>query len=74
MRKNYRIKKIFCFEGVFGKGGLEKMSTARPSPELLRMNYIIDCIYRDCATKEELELYLGKWTQMKYEAYPIRCA
>lgn len=35
------------------------------------MNCEIDYIYRDCATKEELECYLKKWTQIRYTAYPI---
>ncbi len=70
MRKNYQMKGIFCLEGLWDND-LRKPSTVRPILELLRVNCELDYIYRDCATKEELEYYLKKWTQMKYKAYPI---
>ena len=66
MRKNYQTKGIFCLEGSWDND-LQKPSTIRPILELLRMNYKIDYIYRDCATKEELEFYLKKWTQTPFK-------
>jgi hypothetical protein len=38
---------------------------------MLRLNEDIDYIHREYATREELEYYLQKWTQKRYDAYPI---
>ena len=63
-------KRIFCLEGLWEQD-LTKKSTIQPILDLLYRNDKIEFIYRDCATKEEMEFYLGKWTQEKYAYFPI---
>jgi hypothetical protein len=63
-------KRIFCLEGLWEQD-LTKKSTILPILDLLYLNDTIEFIYRDCATKEEMEFYLGKWTQEKYAYFPI---
>jgi hypothetical protein len=70
MRKNKQSKGIFCLEGLWDND-LRKPSTVRPILELLRVNREIAHIYRDCATREEFEYYIQRWTQPRYKAYPI---
>ena len=70
MRKKDQNKGIFCLEGLWDPD-LRVMSTVRPLLELLRLNEGVDYIHREFATAEEFELYLGKWTQKRYEAYPV---
>lgn len=62
-------KGIFCLEG-FWEDDLRKKSTVQPILELLKFDGI-PYIYLDCATFEEFEFYLTKWTQKKYQKYPI---
>ena len=46
--------------------------TVRPVLELLKARTEIhDYIYRDCATVEEFEFLLKKWSQRMYSGYPI---
>jgi hypothetical protein len=63
-------KKIFCLEGLWEQD-LTKKSTILPILELLYLNERLEYIYRDCATKEELEFYLKKWTEDKYKYFSI---
>ena len=63
-------KRIFCLEGLWEQD-LTKKSTILPILDLLYLNDKIEFIYRDCATKEEIEFYLQKWTQEKYAFFPI---
>jgi hypothetical protein len=63
-------KRIFCLEGLWEQD-LTKKSTILPILDLLYLNDNIEFIYRDCATKEETEFYLQKWTQEKYAYFPI---
>jgi hypothetical protein len=63
-------KCIFCLEGLWEQD-LTKKSTILPILDLLYRNNKIEFIYRDCATKEEMEFYLIKWTQEKYAYFPI---
>jgi hypothetical protein len=63
-------KRIFCLEGLWEQD-LTKKSTILPILELLYLNDGIEYIYRDCATREETEFYLKKWTQEKYAFFPI---
>ena len=63
-------KCIFCLEGLWEQD-LTKKSTILPILDLLYRNNKIEFIYRDCATKEEMEFYLNKWTQEKYAYFPI---
>jgi hypothetical protein len=63
-------KRIFCLEGLWEQD-LTKKSTILPILELLYLNGKIEYIYRDCATREETEFYLKKWTQEKYSFFPI---
>lgn len=70
MRKRGQTKGIFCAEGVWDPD-LRVQSTVRAFLEVLRLNEEIEYIHRECATREELEFYLGKWVQKRYDAYPI---
>ncbi|KPJ60892.1 MAG: hypothetical protein AMJ46_04140 [Latescibacteria bacterium DG_63] len=70
MRKRGQTKGIFCMEGLWNPD-LRAGSTVRPLLEMLRLNEEIDYIHREYATREELEFYLLKWIQKKYDAYPI---
>ena len=70
MRKRGQTKGIFCMEGLWDQD-LRAGSTVRPLLELLRLNEEIEYIHREYATREELEFYLHKWTQKRYDAYPI---
>lgn len=70
MRKRGQTKGIFCMEGLWDQD-LRAGSTVRPLLEMLRLNEEIEYIHREYATREELEFYLQKWIQKKYDAYPI---
>jgi hypothetical protein len=63
-------KCIFCLEGLWEQD-LTKKSTILPILDLIYRNDNIEFIYRDCATQEEMEFYLSKWTQEKYAYFPI---
>lgn len=70
IRKNTQPKGVFCLEGMWSPD-LRDTSSVRPILELLRVRCEIDYIYRDCATQGEFELYLKKWVQRTYDAFPI---
>lgn len=63
-------KGVFCLEGLWNED-LRKQPTVRPILELLHQSRDIPYIHRDCATKAELQYYLGTWTQKRYLNYPI---
>ncbi len=64
------MKGIYCLEGIWDEDLREK-SSVKPILELLHCNRYIDHIYHSCATKEEIEFFVNKWTQRKYHKYPI---
>lgn len=64
------MKGIYCLEGIWHEDLREK-SSVRPILELLHSNQGIDHIYHSCATKEEIEFFIKKWTQRKYNKFPI---
>src|SRR4051794_3997421 len=64
------MKGVFCLEGLW-EDDLRRRSSVRPILELMEGNLKIPFIYRDCATREELEYYLKKWTLKRYEQFPI---
>ena len=70
IRTASQSKGIFCIEGNWVKD-LRMPQTVRPLLNLLLFNANIPYIHRDCATRTELEFYLGKWVLKKYAAYPI---
>ncbi len=70
MRKRGQSKGIFCIEGLWDPD-LRVGSTVRPVLELLRLHEGVEYIHREYATREELEFYVSKWTQKRYQAYPI---
>lgn len=70
MRKSSQKKGIFCIEGLWDPD-LRVGSTVQPVLELLRLHEGVKYIHREFATREEFEFYVEKWTQKKYEAYPI---
>ena len=63
-------KGIFCLEGLW-ENDLKKPSSVLPLLLFLKQNAEIPYIYRDCATPEELDFYLKKFTLSKYKDYPI---
>src|SRR5574344_99413 len=63
-------KGIFCLEGNW-ENDLKKKSSILPLLGFLKQNVGIEYIYRDCATKAELEFYLNKFKQAGYKNYPI---
>jgi len=70
MRKRSQTKGIFCIEGLWDPD-LRVGSTVRPVLELLRLHEDVQYIHREYATREEFVFYVEKWTQKRYEAYPI---
>lgn len=63
-------KGVFCLEGLWDND-LRNKSTVEPILSLLNNSEGIPYIYRNCATTEEFEFFLSKWTQKKYHGYPI---
>ncbi len=70
MRTARQWKHIFCLEGLWDSN-LKEQSSIEPAMELLAKVYPLKFIHKDCATTQELEYYLSKWTQKKYKDYPI---
>lgn len=70
MRSNTQKKGIFCLEGLLDND-LANTSTVRGILNLLQDNSKIPYFYKDFAVWEELEFYLRKWIQKKYDKYPI---
>jgi hypothetical protein len=68
--KTVSKKNIFCLEGLWEQD-LTKKSTILPILELLYLNDSVEYIYKDCATTEETEFFLLKWTLEKYAYFPI---
>ncbi|MEI6816207.1 MAG: DUF6642 family protein [Bacteroidota bacterium] len=65
-----RRKGIFCLEGHWEKN-LNKKSTVEPILSLLEKQEKIQYIHHKCATKEEINYLLSKWSQSLYKSYPI---
>ena len=62
---------IFCLEGLWEEN-VEDKSTIQPILELLNKKGYCDHIYNRCATVDELEFYLNKWTNGRIKnKYPI---
>ncbi len=70
MRGKSQTKGIFCIEGLWDPD-LRVGATVRPLLELLRLHGEIAYIHREAAMRDEVEFYLDKWVQKRYEAYPI---
>lgn len=70
MRKRGQTKGIFCIEGLWDPD-LRVPSSVVPLLDLLNLNALIDYIHMDCATHEELEFYIKKWLQKRYDRFPI---
>lgn len=64
------MKGIYCLEGIWDDDLREK-SSVKPILELLHCNRGIEYIYHACATIEETEFFVNKWTLRKYSRYPI---
>jgi len=61
---------VFCLEGEW-HSDLRKRHSVQPVLEFLERLGKIKAIHRDVATVAELEYYLGKWTQAKYNDYTV---
>ena len=70
MRKRGQTKGIFCIEGLWDPD-LRVSSSVEPLLDLLNLNALISYIHMDAATHEEFEFYVTKWTQKRYDGYPI---
>jgi hypothetical protein len=69
--KNHK-KGIYCLEGLWDDHNILDKSTVLPILDLLEKRGYCNYIYHDCATKEELEFYLGKWEKKTVsDKYPI---
>jgi len=67
-----RKKGIYCLEGLWNHHDIKDKSTVLPILDLLEKRNYCDYIYHDCATKEELEFFLDKWTRLSVSnKYPI---
>jgi hypothetical protein len=67
-----RKKGIYCLEGLWDHHDIQDRSTVLPILDLLEKRNYCDYIYHDCATKEELEFFLNKWSNKSVsEKYPI---
>jgi hypothetical protein len=65
------MKGVFCIEGLW-EDDLKRRSSVRPILELMEGTLKIPFIYRDCATREEVEFFLKKWTLKQYrKSFPI---
>ena len=65
-------KGIYCLEGLWNHHDIKDKSTVLPILDLLEKRNYCDYIYHDCATKEELEFFLDKWTRLSVSnKYPI---
>ncbi len=65
-------KGIYCLEGLWNHQDIKDKSTVLPILDLLEKRNYCDYIYHDCATKEELEFFLDKWTRLSVSnKYPI---
>lgn len=63
-------KGIFCLEGLWNQNLQDKI-TVRQMLELVERRNRVPFIHRTTATIPELEYYLGKWTQARYDHYRI---
>lgn len=61
---------IFCLEGEWDSD-LRKRESVLPALELLERLGEIKFIHRDVATRQELEHYLTRWQQKRYEDFRI---
>jgi hypothetical protein len=68
----HRVKGVFCLEGDWEKD-LWSRTSIGPVLELLEKSGYpkVPFIRRDVATLTEFDHYLGKWTQRRYDRYPI---
>ena len=69
MSKKDSWKHVFCIEGLWDSD-LRSTITIKPGLDLLQTNGL-KYIYKDAATKEELNFYLKKFKQKRYSDYPI---
>lgn len=70
--KRIKTKGIFCLEGDW-EPDLRSKRSVQPLLQLLEHSGFpsVPSIRRDIGTPTELEHYLGKWSQQRYEKYPI---
>lgn len=61
---------IFCLEGEWSSD-LRDRRSVKPILTLLEQLNIADSVHRDVATRDELEHYIGKWQQKRYDGYRV---
>ena len=72
MTAKIKEKGIYCIEGLWDHGNIQDQSTVLPILDLLEKRGYCNYLFRDCATKSELEFFLDKWKHRTInEKYPI---
>lgn len=65
-------KHIYCLEGMWNDYNLKDQSSVTPLLEFLQKSNNCNYIHHDCATKDELQFFLKKWTQKSIsKKFPI---
>jgi len=67
-----KVKGVFCLEGDW-ENDLKSRTSVGPVLELLERSSStkVPFIRRDVGTLTEFDYYVGKWTQRKYDRYPV---
>jgi hypothetical protein len=65
-----QIPGVFCLEAEW-ESDLRRKSTIKPLLDVLEGQRLIDFIYKDVGTREEVEHYSKIWTQKRYEKYRL---
>lgn len=73
-RARKRGKGIFCLEGDWWND-LNQSGSVKPMLDLISAgaDIAVPSVHRDVATRDELEFYLRKWVQGRYNTYPLLC-
>src|ERR1051326_9221431 len=64
------IKNVFCLEGEWGKD-LRDRSSIKAALNFMQANFDIKYIYKRCSNRENLEYYVKRWKNKKYQSYSI---
>lgn len=64
------IKNVFCLEGELGKD-LRDRSSIKAALNFMQQNFDVKYIYKRCSNRANLEYYLRKWKNKKYQSYSI---
>ena len=68
--KKKQGKGIFCIEGHWD-ADLRNRATVEPVLRMLHDSTHVEYIHRHASTRPELEYYLSKWRQRRYDFHPV---